>query len=83
MLGQRRNRDIGKTGVTSLRHGPIRHLSRQSCGLRIQRQNPVRIARQQTIQPAVKPICPFDPTSAAQLANALRHFSNSNGRQKK
>ena len=83
VLGHRRYRDIGKTGVAALCSGSIRNLPRKPRGARIQRQDAVCVGGQQAVEPAVKAISPVHATRAAQLANALRHFSNGNGGQKK
>jgi hypothetical protein len=49
----------------------------------IQRQYPVRVCGQQAIKPAVQAVGPLRATSAAQLANALRHFRDGDCGQKK
>ena len=51
-----------------------------SCG--VQRQDAVSVSSQQTIEPTVQAVGPLDPTRSEQLANALRHFSHRDGRQK-
>ena len=83
VLGQRRNCDIGKPWVAALRHGGIRNLPREPGGARVQRQDAVCIRGQQPVKPAVEPVGALIAASAAQFANALRHFSNCNAGQKK
>ena len=83
VLGQRRNRDISKTWVAALRHGGIRNLPREPGGARVQRQDAVCIGGQQPVQPAVEPVGALFAAGAAQFANALRHFGDGDGGQKK
>ena len=63
---------------------PWRHLTFAPPAVRpgVQGQDTVCIRGQQAIQPGIQAVGPLCASSPAQLANALRHFSNGNRRQK-
>ena len=81
MLSQRGDGDIGKSWVATLGNSGIRNLTGKPGHLRVQRQDAVCVAGQQAVQPSIKAICALYCACAAQLANALRHFCNSDARQ--
>lgn len=80
VLGQRRYRNISKTGMTAFGLRCVRDLPCESGGPCIQRQDAIGVGGQQTVQPAVEAVSPLGTTGAAQFANALRHFGHGNGR---
>ena len=67
--------------MATLSNGCVRNLTGQPGNLCVQRQDTVRIIAQQSVQPAIKAVCPVDAACTSQFTNALCHFCNSDAKQ--